>query len=116
MVKAIRRLSVFSILGLIVASCTHSTGPEENLALIYIENGTAASVQRILVAECAAPNWGDNRMAAGEVFQPNTIRAVAVTPGCWKARVEAADGRFSERNAGELARGGTFTWSVSSLQ
>jgi hypothetical protein len=116
MIDALGRYGLLLIVGLSFASCTTKTGPEENLALIYIENGSPTAIQRILVSECGATTWGVNRMAAGEVFQPNTIRAVAVTPGCWRARVETLDGRFAERNAGDLARGATFTWTLSSMQ
>ena len=116
MTNAFRRSGMLLITALGVAGCTHSTGPEDNLALIYIENGTTIPIQRIFVAECAATTWGNNRMAPGEVFQPNTIRAVAVTPGCWKARVEAGDGKSAERSAFDLQRAGTHTWTLSVLQ
>jgi hypothetical protein len=115
MLKVLGRYTGLLILVLSAARCTHSTGPEENIALIYIENRTSVAVQHIFVADCATATWGSNRMAAGELFQPNTIRAVAVTPGCWNARVESVDGRSAERNAGNLARAGTFTWTLSSF-
>ena len=96
-----------------IVGCTTSTGPEENIAMIYIHNRTSSAVEHVQIADCATNSIATHRFGSNDVFQPNTIRAFAVTPGCWNLRVEAGEGRFAERSAIQLDRSGTFEWTLT---
>jgi hypothetical protein len=112
MEKVVKKFAMILVL-VCAAACQPPVEPEENLALIYINNQTAVAISNVYVTSCALSVWGDDRLGPSEIFTTNTIRAFGVTPGCWNVRVEAEGGRSAERRDIQLARGSTVDWSLT---
>ena len=97
-------LAAAALLSLGTAACgSDSTGPSRSgpphTGTISVMNSSDAPIDAVKFSNCSDPDWGQNRLDAGETIAPGATRSWTADPGCYdvKASIGTLAGTWYDR-------------------
>jgi len=111
-----RPLALLAVLaGLTLAACSDDsggTGPAP-AAMLMLRNDANVAIKTVYFDDCSASDWSANRLAAGEVIEPNGLRKWTVEPGCYDVRASTGQ-KFGTWWDRQVTKGDTLKLALSS--
>jgi len=114
-------LMAAALFALATAACSDDTDspsgptPPPAVGTIVIRNDANGPIDRVNFNGCDNPDWGENRLNAGETIEPGATRSWTTEPGCYdiRARVGTLNGIWWDR---DLAAGGSLNLALNLSQ
>jgi hypothetical protein len=98
-----------------MAGCLGTPEEFEGTGVINFENRTTSSFVELRVTACGGTNYGENRMAGLEEIPPGREFRLRISPGCYDARINFANGAVVERAGIRVAEDQTTTVRIETL-
>lgn len=119
----LRSLAAVLVVGVALAACGDSTGPDDNgggsgggTATLRIGHDSDpaiyGSIWYVYFSKCSDPNWGDDRLGASEVINLGQTRSWTIDAGCWDMKVEFQHGRVETKFDVQIAAGELYSWNI----
>jgi hypothetical protein len=101
------------MLGLAACGDSGPSGPTAQASLV-LRNDAGSPIQVVRFARCEDPDWGSNRLGAGETIAPGAVRTWSIAPGCWDlhAGTTTHSGYWYD---GEVNAGGALQFALQPL-